>query len=151
VSQVIFEFYTVRSNPTSHASPRIFFLKKKNNKVVWAVEIDEHNDCFQENEFEPEEAELWGSFVKIEDGIIFIKNEVEESVIFSKDVTFGIETLVYHKHTIGRSKKQFFPCRWVPRDKYKNDPDVERSEKKHLKMLQAGVASTRGNVYNYDK
>lgn len=147
MSQDVFEFFTVRSNPSHSASPRIFLIKKKNNKRIWAVEINEFEDEFLESQFDEEEAEFWGKLITIENGIVIIENEEQEQIIFSKNIMFGLETLVFHKHAIGRSKKKFFPCRLIAREKYKNDPGIAKSEKRYMKQLQAGVASPLGNVY----
>lgn len=149
MSNALFELYVVHSNPHTPGEPRIFLVKKKNNKVTLALEIDELSDSFFMSEFDLEEAELWGSVKSIsnEISVVLDVEGQDEEVQFSREIVWGIETIVLHKHALGAMKKERFPMRWIPPSKYRHDPEWLRVEATHMKRLQAGLDDPVGVCY----
>lgn len=149
MSNAVFEFYVVHSNPRHPGEPRIFLVKKKNERISLALEIDELNDSFVMTELDIEEAELWGAVKSISDEFSVVLNvEGQDEVVqFSQTIIRGIETIVWHRHALGAVRNRRYPMRWIPSSKCRNSSDWLKTENTHMKRLQAGLDEPLGVCY----
>lgn len=149
----VIEFYRVESNLTIPEEPRIFLIKRKNNKIVLTLEIDEFSDSFFMSEFDETEAEFWGKFSKIDeyfDVLIEVEPGITEYANFSEDITRDIETLALHKHALSVKDKKTFILRWIPSSKHRNSKRWHKTEDTYMKRLKAGIENPRGVCYDWN-
>lgn len=144
-----FDFYLIKSNPHQPDIPRVFFTKKQSNKILWSLEIDEIYDAILDNEFDLEEAEHFGTILRIENNIVIVRTIAgEQELSFSEKLLWQIETLLLENNGFVKIGNKIWVARPINRHKYKNDVSVDEAEKNHLReqRLRAEGRSKRDNL-----
>lgn len=156
MQNVQYDFYLIRSNLTHPDVPRLFLVKKNNNRIHWSFELDEIHDTILVSEFDQEEAEYWGTIQKIEPEAVVVRTIYHESemVTFSSNMKWSIETLMMDKHVVLRSLSSICVGRPIGREKYRNHPEVAKAELEHFKdkgeTLQKHTVSKKSHFSEED-
>ena len=135
-----FEVFLVHNNPQQDQTPRVFLIRKKANRIVWAFEIDEMEEKIMASEFIEDEADFFGTLQSFEGSIASVMVEGSlQDIDFSEKIGWAIETLMMEDRAIVRipGTDEVSPCRLVPKNKYTANPDWLAAEKQHIARKRA--------------
>jgi hypothetical protein len=133
-SKPSFEIYLIRSNPLYENLPRVFITKTKNEKIIWAYEIDEIQEALFDNEFCLEEAELLGTIQSLNQETESVNLSTPErkelfSVELTKKILWTVETLM-GDHLIAKMGSVVYAAR--PK-KAQRTPEIDQAEQNEIK------------------
>lgn len=133
-SKPSFEIYLVRSNPLYENLPRVFVTKTKNEKIIWAYEIDEIQEVIFDNEFCLEEAEFLGTIESLDlENVAVNLSSPERKETFSIELTrkilWNVETLM-GDHMVAKMGSVVYLAR--PK-KFARSPEIDAAEQAEIK------------------
>jgi len=140
-SKSSFEIYLVRSNPLYENLPRVFITKTKNEKIIWAYEIDEIQEVLFDNEFCLEEAEFLGTIQSLDQETESVNLSTPERkelfpVELTKKILWTVETLM-GDHLVAKMGSVVYVGR--PK-KAQRTPEIDQAEQdeiaKKIKNIQ---------------
>jgi hypothetical protein len=133
-SKPSFQIYLVHSNPLYENLPRVFITKTKNEKIIWAYEIDEIQEVLFDNEFCLEEAEYLGTIESLDlENVAAILSSPERKEVFSIELTqkilWNVETLM-GDHMVAKMGSVVYVAR--PK-KFARSPEIDAAEQAEIK------------------